>query len=1234
MKNNKETSGIYNNMTNLYGLTKTIRFELKPQYETLQHIKENEVVEKDLNKLEYVQISKKIFDRMLRDIIERDLKTFKFSEEDLKEYMHILDEKPINLKKQKELSKKLQVKIENHFKNSDEIKLETAKIFSENVLKHYCFNPEEIRAIEETNKFTTYIKKFHENRKNIFKEDGKETSIGYRIVEDNLPIYINNLNGLLNFLESVDVEFILKVHEEFKKMGINQAIKEIFKLSNFNLFLNQSGIEMYNMLIGGRFDKNSAKIKGLNELLNEYSQQNDKVKTPKLKLLNKQILSDVQTKSFVIDTIQNDTELIEILFAIREAYNNTSTLNYENVFDLFKNLKEDSYNNIFIENNKLRKVSHEVFGNFNYINELIYIYIDEQSINKKDRENYLKEGKTIGDLLQIMKNKEEREKIINWLLDFKTNKDIKKDYFKEISNFEVELFSYIKNFDLTDSNIKENEEFKEKIKKYIDSIKSLELHLKSFDTNNLNIKMNNNFYFEFDKFYEMVSKIDKTYDKVRNYLTQKAFNTGKNNLFFSNPTFLTGWSKSKESDNLGVIFEKNGNFYLGIINKEIKKKSQLFEEESFCEYDKKNCYKKYDVFMLSNTKRDFPKVFFSKSFTENRINHKIEEGYGLKKYKEDSKYYDKEFKYELIDYYKHSLTQYPDWDVFDFQMKSTRNYSSVNEFLEDIQLQSYKFVGRDIPEDYIKNLVSQNQLYLFQIYNKDFSPYSKGKENLHTIYFKALFDEKNFDKYDYKLSANAEMFYRPASIKKENITIHPKGKIINNKNSKNDTKSIFEYDIIKDKRYTEDKFLLHLPIEMNRTTIKPLLNKELNQLINKNIKNTKTNYVLGIDRGERHLIYMVLIDSDGNIIKQKTLNTITNEYKDREERTNSVETNYRELLDFREKERQKARVNWQEIGKIKDLKEGYLSQVVNEIVKMIEEYQPIIVLENLNSGFKNSRKKVEKQVYQKFEKNLMKKLQYITIKDKSPNELFGIYRSLQITPKDQQDKFVSSQSGAIYYIPAAYTSNIDPITGFTPFIKTTYISVEKSKKLLKTFEDIYYDETKDLFVFIADYKKFNIDRKMWNKQIWEITTYGERIKNEKHDNHWESVEVNLTDEFKRFFEESGIDYKNRLKEQLANQNNGDFYKKLLYYIRLMQQLRNSHINSEIDYILSPVSNKEGVFFDSRNNIDYLPKNADANGAYNIARKGLIVIDKIKEEKDKICSITNEEWLKFIEKSNM
>ena len=91
------------------------------------------------------------------------------------------------------------------------------------------------------------------------------------------------------------------------------------------------------------------------------------------------------------------------------------------------------------------------------------------------------------------------------------------------------------------------------------------------------------------------------------------------------------------------------------------------------------------------------------------------------------------------------------------------------------------------------------------------------------------------------------------------------------------------------------------------------------------------------------------------------------------------------------------------------------------------------------------------------------------------------------------------------------------------------------------------------------------------------------------------------------------------------------------HVSLMLQMRNSSSESGEDYLISPVADKNGTFFDSRNGVDVLPVDADANGAYNIARKALWIIDEIKNcDESKISkvdmSISNRKWLKYAQKA--
>ena len=71
---------------------------------------------------------------------------------------------------------------------------------------------------------------------------------------------------------------------------------------------------------------------------------------------------------------------------------------------------------------------------------------------------------------------------------------------------------------------------------------------------------------------------------------------------------------------------------------------------------------------------------------------------------------------------------------------------------------------------------------------------------------------------------------------------------------------------------------------------------------------------------------------------------------------------------------------------------------------------------------------------------------------------------------------------------------------------------------------------------------------------------------------------------------------------------------------------------ENDFILSPVEYEPGKFFDSRTASENEPQNADSNGAYHIALKGLLMMRKIKDGKFESFKSGEERyaWLKFMQ----
>ena len=95
-----------------------------------------------------------------------------------------------------------------------------------------------------------------------------------------------------------------------------------------------------------------------------------------------------------------------------------------------------------------------------------------------------------------------------------------------------------------------------------------------------------------------------------------------------------------------------------------------------------------------------------------------------------------------------------------------------------------------------------------------------------------------------------------------------------------------------------------------------------------------------------------------------------------------------------------------------------------------------------------------------------------------------------------------------------------------------------------------------------------------------------------------------------------------------------FHKSMIYYFNAIMTMRVTDSSkdsgtNENDFILSPVE----PFFDSRKARPGLPENGDANGAYNIARKGVCILQKINAADDvsKVNpAVSKQEWQNFVQ----
>jgi len=1295
-------TGDFSEFVAISKVQKTLRNELRPTPLTMKHIKQKGIITEDEYKTQQSLELKRIADGYYRDYITHKLndtnnldfrnlfeaieEKYKKNDKDNRDKLDLVEKS-----KRGEIAKLLSA--DDNFKSMFEAKLIT-QLLPVYVEQNYIGEDKEkaLETIALFKGFTTYFTDYFNIRKNMFKENGGASSICYRIVNVNASIFYDNLKTFMCIKEKAETEIAL-IEEELTELLDSWRLEHIFSEDYYNELLAQKGIDYYNQICGD-----------VNKHMNLYCQQNKlKANVFKMAKLQKQIMG-ISEKAFEIPPMyQNDEEVyaafngfISRLEEVKLIDRLGNVLQNSNIYDTAK---------IYINARCYTNVSSYVYGGWGVIESAIERYWYNTIAGKgQSKAKKIEKAKKDNKFMSV---KELDSIVSDYEPDYFNASNMDDDnsgrafsghgvlgYFNKMSKLLANMSLHTITYDSGDSLI-ENKETALNIKKDLDDIMSIYHWLQTFIIDEV-VEKDNAFYAELEDIYYELENVVTLYDRIRNYVTRKPYSTQKFKLNFASPTLASGWSRSKEFDNNAIILLRNNKYYIAIFNVNNKPDKQIIKgsEEQRLSTD----YKKMVYNLLPGPNKMLPWVFIKSNTGKRDYNPSsyILEGYEKNRHIKSSGNFDINYCHDLIDYYKACINKHPEWKNYGFKFKETTQYNDIGQFYKDVEKQGYSISWAYISEADINRLDEEGKIYLFEIYNKDLSSHSTGKDNLHTMYLKNIFSEDNLKNICIELNGNAELFYRKSSMKR-NIT-HKKDTVLVNKTYINeagvrvsltdeDYIKVYNYynndyvidvekdkklveilerighrknpiDIIKDKRYTEDKYFLHFPITINYGVDDENINAKMIEYI---AKHNNMN-VIGIDRGERNLIYISVINNKGNIIEQKSFNLVNN-------------YDYKNKLKNMEKTRDNARKNWQEIGKIKDVKNGYLSGVISKIARMVVDYNAIIVMEDLNRGFKRGRFKVERQVYQKFENMLISKLNYLVFKEKKADENGGILKGYQLTYLPKSALQIGKQCGCIFYVPAAYTSKIDPATGFINIFDFKKYSgsainakVKDKKEFLMSMNSIRYVNEgsaeyekighRQLFAFSFDYNNF----KTYNVSIpvneWTTYTYGERIKKLYKDGRWSGSEVlNLTEDLIELMEQYGIEYKDGhdIREDISHMDemrNADFICNLFEKFKYTVQLRNSKSEAEgddYDRLVSPVLNSHNGFFDSS---DYkeneksddiiddkqiMPKDADANGAYCIALKGLYEINKIKENwsddkklKESELYIGVTEWLDYIQ----
>ena len=1219
----------YEQFINQYPLSKTLRFRLIPQGETEQMLRLRKMIETDQKRAEEAVLVKKMIDRYHKAFIDKCLAELNL--QGVEEYadLYLITQKSDEqFEAMDELASDMKKQISHCFTSQLEFKSLFGKEMITKILPTFV-EKDEAEVVEHFSHFTTYFIDFNSIRKTLYTAEGRACEVAERVVAQNLPRYLDNCRAGTQILTSLDPEKIELLSSVFADV-FQIDVCSIFEPAYFRSFINQTGIDIYNQILGGVTLKDGTKIFGLNELINIYNQQHkDCPKLPKLQPLYKMLLSDRSTLSFIPGKFENDNQLLNAIHAFLSEKNETTGLDAKECFmstaSLLQRLDDFDLEHVYISASSVADLANNLYGDWAFLQKGVNALYDAEHTDKeREKASYAEKRQkafkarksfSVSELQNAATAANSARKNLTDIPVY-----IKAKTQEALLNFEVKLNQaneLISQPYEGRKGLRNNKSATAKIKDLLDSMLELQHIAKIFEGSGREEDKDELFYGDFKPMLDQCSELIPLYNKVRNYMTSKPYTTEKFKLNFNTGDFMSGWAQ-KMDKKAAMLAEKDGKYFLMIFDDKLPATDQalLFSEDSEAPATLlKYMFQKPDMKttprLFIRTKADrFSPAIEELNLPIQDVIELYDKGLFKREYSKIDPAGQLDALHKLIDYFKIGFSRHPSYQQFDIKWRDTEEYTSIDQFYRDTIRCCYQIQKAPLNWAYLLDLVKEGRAYLFQIYNKDFSEHARGRENLHTLYFRMLFDERNAAKICFQLNGGAEIFFRPASISMDDAVVHPANQPINNKNPLNPKKtSTYSYDIIKNKRYTQDQYELHIPVTLNFSYEGT---EHINRKVREVLRNEKETYVIGIDRGEKNLLYICVVDSQGRIIEQKSLNQIIIE------QTNGGQcvTDYHDLLKRREGERQKARQSWNAVEDIKNLKQGYLSLAVSEICHLAVKYDAVIAMEDLNAKFKNSRAAIESATYQQFEKQLISKLNFLADKRLEPEEIGGVLNAYQLAEKFESFQSMGKQNGFLFYMSPWMTSRIDPVTGFVNLLRPRYENSSKAKEFFASFDSICFDEAKNLFVFKIDLDRF-LNTEVSPRRKWTLASFGQRIEQtQNREGKWCSHSVDLTEEFKALFKEYKVDMSAPdLIKQILEVNEARFYKELIRLTALMLQMQNSEIGTDEEYLISPAMDENGNFFWSRTASNDLPQNAAANGAYNIARKAQWALRQIRSAND-------------------
>ena len=577
----------FTDFTRIYPLSKTLRFEAKPVGATLRNFVSNGLLERDEHRAQSYVSVKRLIDEYHKFFIDNALANGCLTYDDngnvdsLKEYFDLYSTKKDETaqKRFKTIQQSLREQIVKRLTEGTAYK----RLFGKELLNgsgkaeadiiHFIngadltqlqgLSRDEAKSlVKEFQDFTTYFTGFYENRKNMYSAEEKSTGIAYRLINENLPKFIDNMDTFKKIVAIPEMQAdIAQLYSDFEEYLNVTDIRDMFQLDYYNEMLTQKQIDVYNAIIGGKTQEGQdVKIKGLNEYINLYNQQHKDTKLPKLKVLFKQILSDRNAISWLPEAFHNDQE---VLNAIKDCYERlTENVLGDNVLkNLLQSLSKYDANGIFLRNDlQLTDISQKMFGSWEVIQNAILTNIKSVAPAQKKKEEDEAYEKRISDIYKradsfsiayinsclnafIENNTYDIQSYFATLGEINTKSIQHDDLFTLIANAYANVKELVSTEYPEQKNLAQDKGNVAKVKLLLDSLKSLQHFVKPLLGKGDESDKDETFYGELSSLWAELDLVTPLYNMVRNYMTREPYSQEKIKLNFDNSQLLGGWGR-------------------------------------------------------------------------------------------------------------------------------------------------------------------------------------------------------------------------------------------------------------------------------------------------------------------------------------------------------------------------------------------------------------------------------------------------------------------------------------------------------------------------------------------------------------------------------------------------------------------------------------------------------------------------------------------------------------------